>query len=309
MCARNGSGLSPRDIRCMNTEAVALVSRFLNLAPTAIDAEMIASLVEDVGLCEERAYAECLGAICGLDTAGADKLFFRNYFLPMVRQCDVDAFRSDRYRKAVGAFDARDGAWRLGEGRLEAYEAFVCDDFLTLPDGRMIPQLGFFRESFTYPAVYENGREWMTLLPNEQVTMREPVSSAFGKVLTYGLGLGYFAFLASEKENVSSVTVVEADLSAERLFRRFILPKFPHKEKLRIIHADAFEYAKGEMWREEYDFVFADIWHDAGDGREAYLRLRETERLSPQTKFAYWIEKTIQCYLDESLWKKAEDVN
>jgi hypothetical protein len=48
--------------------------------------------------------------------------------------------------------------------------------------------------------------------------------------------------------------------------------------------------------------VFADIWHDAGDGRDLYLRMKKWETLYPDIKFSFWLEDTIRCYLDEDLW-------
>ena len=73
-------------------------------------------------------------------------------------------------------------------------------------EGRQIPQIGFFETEFKFPALLENDRIWMTITPNEIETMKEPVDGAFGNVLTFGLGLGYYAYMVSEKENVESVT-------------------------------------------------------------------------------------------------------
>ena len=49
----------------------------------------------------------------------------------------------------------------------------------------------------------------MLVTPNEVHTMKADIEKAHGKVLTYGLGLGYFPFMTSRKEEVTSVTVVE----------------------------------------------------------------------------------------------------
>ena len=128
------------------------------------------------------------------------------------------------------------------------------------------------------------------------------MAKAKGKVLTYGLGLGYFPFMTSRKEEVTSVTVVERSSEVIELFKEHILPQFPNKDKIRVICADAFDYAKAQMPAEDYDFVFADIWHDVGDGRELYLKMKELEHLSPGTEYAYWLEDTIRCYLAAELW-------
>lgn len=49
----------------------------------------------------------------------------------------------------------------------------------------------------------------MTVTPNEINTIRPSVEQSRGKVLAYGLGLGYYAFHAAQRADVTSVTVVE----------------------------------------------------------------------------------------------------
>jgi predicted methyltransferase len=75
----------------------------------------------------------------------------------------------------------------------------------------------------------------MTLLPNETVTTKPAIDKAHGKVLTYGLGLGYFAFMASAKHEVDSVTIVERSADVIELFKTWLLPYFPNKDKIRIV--------------------------------------------------------------------------
>ena len=86
------------------------------------------------------------------------------------------------------------------------------------------------------------------------------------------------------------------------LFEKHILPQFPNREKIRIVNSDAFEYAKKTAPGEKYDFIFADFWHDAGDGRDLYLKMKEYEKYSPESEYSYWLEDTIKCYLDKDLW-------
>ena len=127
------------------------------------------------------------------------------------------------------------------------------------------------------------------------------IHAAHGRVLTFGLGLGFFAYHASEKENVESVTVVDISDDVIDLFQTHILSQFPHKEKIKLIKSDAFAFAETQM-QGNFDFVFADIWHDAGDGQELYLRMKEIAAKHPEIDFTYWLEDTIKCYLDKDLW-------
>lgn len=295
--------LSPGETRKYNSKIVQLMSVFLNVAPDFADIESVFEIANASGVSLENAYAELVAAAFGMDTLGSDKDFFRNYFLPAFHEMSTEDFINDPYYKNISIPDAELGKWQFKTMKLKPGEAFVCNDFSVADDGRMIPQIGFFTESFEYPAVLENGREWMTLMPNETVTTKPAVTNAFGKVLTYGMGLGYFAFSASNKECVESVTVVDSSEEVLELFNRHILPQFPNKEKIRTVKADAFAYAEHEMPSENYDYVFADIWHDVSDGRDIYLKMKEYEKSCPDTVFDYWLEGTIKCYLERELWQ------
>ncbi len=298
-----GKNTPPSDhVRLCNGRIVALMSMYLNFMPKAITKEALDDIASSYHISRERAYAECLAALCEVGTDRAERDFTADYIAPMVHELDASRFENDPYYRTVRIPEGSLGKWELKTMTLEPCEAFVCNDFCVCPDGRMIPQIGFFSRAYRYPAVLENGREWMTLMPNETVTTLPAVAKARGKVLTYGLGLGYFAFMASEKDEVSSVTVVERSGEVIELFRTHILPQFPHRDKIRVICADAFEYAKHQAPFERFDFVFADIWHDVGDGRELYLKMKELEHLSPDTEYTYWLEDTIRCYLAKELW-------
>ncbi len=285
-----------------NGRITNLMSLILNLAPDAVDVSYVKEISNTCGVSEEYAYAELMAAFCGIDSEKEDRAFFKNYFIPMISKCDREFFENDPYYKNVKIPEETLGAWKLTNMKLKPCEAFVCNDFLVPPDKRLIPQIAFFTEEFKYPAVLENGREWMTLMPNEIVTTLPAVNDAHGKVLTFGLGLGYFAYMASMKEEVSSVTVVELSRDVIELFEQFILPQFPNREKIKIICMDAYSFIESSMKNGEYDFVFADFWHDVSDGREHYLRLKEYEKNFPDTQFTYWLENTIKCYLDRELW-------
>ena len=156
-----------------------------------------------------------------------------------------------------------------------------------------IPQIGFFNEEFSFPTVFEDGREWMAIKPNEIETMKVPIEKANGKVVTFGLGMGYFAYMASLKENVSSVTIVERDKNVISLFKTHILPYFQNADKIKIVESDAFDYVKNQMSSEGFDYAFVDLWHDTSDGVDLYVKMKKLEHFSKNTKFEYWIEKSI----------------
>ena len=206
-----------------------------------------------------------------------------------------DASRTRRSRNTLGRENtSQAGAFELGYASYRPYELFVADDLRAYPDGAVLPVLGYFTRPFAYPVLTENGREWMTATPNEINTIRPMAEAAHGHVLTLGLGLGYFAFHALLNPRVERVTAVERSADAIRLFRERILPAFPHPECLTILQADAFAAAPALYRSGQYDFVFADLWHDAADGLPMYERLKKMEVPGPE--YRYWIEKTLEFY-------------
>lgn len=282
------------DYKKYNDRVFECMSMYLNLAPTFINEELYKNTGGDA-----LAYSALLAAVCMLDTVNnpEDKLLYMKYFIPMVHKLDTKDFTNDLYYQTVKFKDMTLNKWTLKELVCKPYEAFVCGDPEKLPDGRIIPRIGYFDKEFRYPAVLENGREWMTLLPNEIITTKPHIEKAHGNVLTFGLGLGYFAFHAAAKSNVTSVKVIERDESVIKLFKDHILPYFPNKDKIKIVCSDAFEYAKKHYGSEMYDFVFTDIWHDASDGVDLYLKMKEYEKLSPETEYGYWVEDTLKLYI------------
>lgn len=206
-----------------------------------------------------------------------------------------DASRTRRSRNTLGHENtSQAGAFELGYASYRPYELFVADDLRAYPDGAVLPVLGYFTRPFAYPVLTENGREWMTATPNEINTIRPMAEAAHGRVLTLGLGLGYFAFHALLNPRVERVTAVERSADAIRLFRERILPAFPRPERLTILQADAFAAAPALYQSGQYDFVFADLWHDAADGLPMYERLKQMEVPGPE--YRYWIEKTLEFY-------------
>ncbi len=271
----------------------------LNNRPDFVTDEMVKELTENYGLSVEESFSLLICAALGFDTElEADREIWEAYAPFMLHHLDEKLFTEDPYYKAVRINSGkRLNEWELRTDILAPFTAFVCDDPLTLPDGRIIPQIGYFDCEFKFLSVLQNGREWMTMMPNELVTQRTPIKKARGRVCTYGLGLGYFAFMCARKSEVESVTVVERDESVISLFKDMLLPCFENKEKIEIVCADAFEFAEKQAPARNFDYIFADIWHDPSDGVEAYKRFKSLEYLCPNTKFDYWIEKTLKLYM------------
>lgn len=274
-----------------NFRITRMFSDLLGLYPEIITSEMIDALTEDGETTREEAVVALLSEIFGLDFDNSeDRVIIRDYLTPSVRILDKTKYENNPYYKNIKLDNITDGNWEIRLESYEPYRAVICDDMILCDDMREIPPLGFFTEKFNFPAILEGGNEWMTLTPVDLDTCEEAISAARGRVVTFGLGLGYYAYMASEKKDVESVTVVELSSDVIRLFEKYILPQMPNGHKIKIVNADAFEYAEKIMPNEHFDIAFVDTWRDASDGAPMYERMGALEKLSPDTKFLYWIE-------------------
>ena len=294
-----------------NYKITQLYSLYLERFPEAITADMVNSLTESCNITEKDAITALVCEILGLDFENdADRLLIRNYITPSVRVLDAKRYTEDKYYKNIEIENKKIGNWEFRRESYAPYRAVICDDMTVLTDFTEIPPLGFFTEEFHFPAVLEDGNEWMTLTPVDMDTCTEAIEAAHGRVLTYGLGLGYYAYTVSEKENVSEVVVVERSEDVIKLFESELLPQMPNRHKIKIIHSDAFEYAEKIMPNENFDLVFADIWRDGSDGAQMYSLMKPYEALCPNTRFMYWIEGFIISRLRalkfEELWENAK---
>lgn len=279
-----------------NERMLTLISEYLCFTPCAIRPEDVHSLSEECSLSQEEAYLALLSAHLHLDTAKPEDARLYLAYLPrMVHHLNPASLEADAYLQAVRPSEGTLGAIDLVQETLQPMELFVTDDFEVDSQGRVLPQLGWFDRAFSFPAIREDGRVWMTVTPNEIHTIQRAVQESRGNVLTYGLGLGYYAFHCLLRDDVESVTVVEKNPAIIEVFRRHLLPFFPRQDALRILQADAFDYAEHVMPREGYDTVFTDLWHDVADGIPLYQRMKALE--SPGPRYLYWIERTLQVYM------------
>ena len=155
-------------------------------------------------------------------------------------------------------------------------------------------RLGYFDEDVSFPAILDGDVPWMSIIPHEILSMKGPLEKAKGTVVTYGLGLGYFAFMASIKDEVKDVYIVENDPSAIEVFKKHLLPSFPNQEKIHIIEGDALRKDILKEVPEKVDFVFADLYHNADDALLMYPTLLRNE--VEGVEYSYWIENSILLY-------------
>ena len=133
----------------------------------------------------------------------------------------------------------------------------------------------------------------MSITPFEIETMKEPLEQARGKVLTFGLGLGYFAYMAARKKEVTEVKVIEANRSVIELYHSDIEPHLEEdvRKKIKIECKHAYAYLEKSK---DDDMLFVDIYHNEIDGLKTYAILeKRAKKIKLPFKINYWIENAI----------------
>ncbi len=284
-------------IRRDNFRLAKLYSHLLNLDHCAVKPALIRDITQESSVTNTYVYYAILASLFGLDEdeSQEDAAFLHKYLSPSVKELYPFDYQNDPYIKTVTMPHTVQDSWQLTTMDYAPCQAFIFRDPIIREDFTEIPMLGFFMDGFSYPAVLQGGREWMTVTPNEIETMKAPIAQARGRVVTFGLGLGYFAFMAARKDSVNAVTVVERDQRVIRLFTRHILPQLPCKDKITLVCADAFDFLR-TMKDRNFDYAFADIWHDTGDGLPLYVSMKQkTAHLT--LPFDFWIESSLLCRL------------
>ena len=238
----------------------------------------------------EYAYALLISGLFNLDIEDKHKVFFNEYILPSIKLLDSKKYLENPYYKNIIFKNKKFKDWEFKMNKYKPYQAFVYNDFIDI-DGKILPQIGFFDKPFYYPAVYQKNHLWMSITPNEIETMQEDIDNCFGRVITFGLGLGYFTYMTSNNDNVNEVFVIEKDKNIISLFCKEILPQFPNKDKIKIINADCFTYLEN---LDDFQYAYFDIWHDVSDAIDLYKRIKPYEEKYPNTIFRYWIYNTFK---------------
>ena len=220
-------------------------------------------------------------------------------WMAMAKRLDPKDYTSDPYLKKVRPTPYKEGDVLLNYREYKADEGFVYDEIRTSKRNysEKTP-FGYFEKDFPFLAIQKDKSTWMSVIPHEINTMKEPLSRMRGKTLILGLGLGYFAYMSLLKEDVSEVTVVENDPKIIAIFKSHILPFFPKDKKFEIKEGDAFEYLERDV---AFESCFADLWHMPEDGLPLYLKLRKIEERKPDIAFSYWIEASMLALLRRAL--------
>lgn len=206
---------------------------------------------------------------------------------------DEDIYRTNPYYQNIKIDEQKIRSWQLDNERYLPYEGFTYRDIKIQSDEfKELNYFGYFKNEFSYPILRFKNKVWMSITPHEIETMQNAIDKVSGKVAVFGLGLGYFPYMISLKENIDEIVIIEKDKNVIKLFKKYLFSQFPNQNKIKIIHSDAFKYVK-KMRKLTYDFAFIDIYQNVDDGLNLYLKMKQLEADVSQTQFIYWIEKSL----------------
>lgn len=226
-----------------------------------------------------------------LDAYEIESESLRNSFIEQVKitKC-VPSNYFNSYVKLLDKIKISFEKYKLKKVTYEPYQLFALDDIEIGENYKEISKVGFFDMKFSYSALFEGTDLWMSLNPNEINTMDSTIKKVKGNVLVLGLGMGYITYMLSRKKDVKSIMVIERNKDDISLFKKYLLPLFENKNKIKIINMDAFEYINKNY---NFDYIFADLWFNAEDGLECYLKLNEIEK-AHNINIDYWLETSIK---------------
>lgn len=285
--------------KCIQPLMRAAASHAVMLDAKGKPAESFAAMMESFGRkpadgtgfsVQEKTHM-AIGALLGLsgNARMANDPEAQRLFADIVHVMSPARFQVDPYITNIKIPEqAVSGNCTLSHDVIKPCEFFQLDSAQVLKYNLTLPRIGVFDEPFEYPILRQDGKAWMSVTPAEILTMESEIEQSRGNVLTLGLGLGYFAYMASRRPEVASLTVIEIDPDIIELFETYVLPQFPEKDKIRIVRADAVEYVEN-LADGVFDSCFADLWRTPAD-TDAYIRLRRLDRKFRKTRMSYWID-------------------
>ena len=130
----------------------------------------------------------------------------------------------------------------------------------------------YFDQEINIPVLVNEDREpWMSLTPNEVLTLRGSVRRTKGNVGMAGLGLGWVARKVLQRSKVKHLTIHEIDQNVIDQFGKSLVEDFG--DRVKIVHGNAYE----ADWS-SYDVSLWDIWRDYGGASwdSKYKKIRDS---------------------------------
>ena len=180
----------------INYRVTNLYARYIQNFPELITRDMVDTLVKDSDITKIDAVSALLSEIFGLDidrdkNEFDDRRIIIDYIYPSIRFPKASDYTENPYYKNIAPRETvKDGSFEIKWEYYPPFRAAIAADMIIKNNFAESPPIAFFEEGFSFPAVLEDGNEWMTLTPVDVDTCENEIKKATGKVVTFGLGLG-----------------------------------------------------------------------------------------------------------------------
>lgn len=258
-----------------NIDKNEMINDFISFYDEIIDNESVDEYISDNHVSSSKAMMDLFKEVYSSDS-------------PNIIELKEDDYSNNPYLKNILIEPFKDKHYELTYYSFYKYQPILFDN-VKFNGLENIINIGFFKEDtkFKFLSLSHNNNIWMEITPHEVNTMKDAINNANGNCVVYGLGLGYFAYMISIKDNVNKITIVEKDRNIIELFKSKILPKFPYISKIEIVEENALNYKVSD----DTNYVFIDLWRDTNDAIPLYLKLIKKEK--ENIKYDYWIEDSI----------------
>ena len=278
-----------------NNVQVSLMLSYLLENIDLYNKDVISSYQKEYSCSLNEAYFHYAIDIWELDYENRDnQIIFNNYLRSCFKESNEKDYKENPYYKNVKINEVKKNNYHLFYDQYKAYEPFPLNDIQIKENYIEQTTFSFFKTDFKFACLNLNNTTWMSITPNEINTMKNSIEKANGNVLVLGLGLGYFPYMISLKSNVKTIDIVEKDKQIVDIFKNHIYPFFNMKNKFKVVNEDAFSYLNNI--KNNYDFVFVDLYHNPVDALPIYIRCKKIENQNI-AHFDYWLEEGILAYL------------
>jgi predicted methyltransferase len=180
------------------------------------------------------------------------------------------------------------GKYILDYNSVKKGEVFLHDNEF-IDELFYVPSFGYCKSDFLHPCIRIENVIHHFVAPEVINKYESIIEKANGNLLCLGLGIGYFPYMASLKDDVKEITIVEKDQDLIDIFNLKILPQFEYKGKINIIKADPIVYIH-KLKENNYDYCVVDISANPCESLKNYIRLKKEERIHNDIKFLYYDE-------------------
>lgn len=210
----------------------------------------------------------------------------------------ADDWENSLYHRTVHLDKAESSHFTYETEWMAGNQLFNCDVLQKDPQRELNDFMRLKAMDRDFQAIFllQDGKDWMMDAPSEAFTNDPVARISRGKVVTFGLGIGYYIFMACQNPEVTSLHVVERSREVIEMFQEKILPQFSTSVPITLICDDAYRKWNPSFLK-EFDTIYADIWQSSEDGLTSITKLLELYE-PPFEKTHFWIEDS--CY--EMMW-------